>query len=111
MANGRSKDVSTWEGVLARFETLQVHDPRSAIHGHDMVDLVAWVVRGFRGLRVFADRVAIERIFILLACGIAELGHFVRVTLSASSGHGSLGNTALSGRIITNDRLLTVMCA
>ena len=42
-------------------------DPRSHIRGHDLIDLLAWTIAEFRGIKEFSSQVAIQRLLVLLA--------------------------------------------
>lgn len=52
--------ISVWQGKLSG-------DPRNYIRGHDFVELLAWTVNKFRGLKEFSKSLTIERLFVLLA--------------------------------------------
>jgi|SRR6185437_13244713 len=56
----------TWRGAL-------VGDPRNSIKGHDMVGMLSWSVKAFKGLKELASDAAVERIFVLAAPRIPAL--------------------------------------
>jgi hypothetical protein len=52
--------VATWKKKL-------FGDHRNYIRGHNFVELLAWSVRSFRGIKEFSSQVAIQRLFVLFA--------------------------------------------
>jgi len=58
-------------------DTLQ-GDHRNFIRGHDFVDLLAWTIKEFKGLKYLASSECIERLFILIADKTTELLKLVR---------------------------------
>ncbi|MFO1125706.1 MAG: DUF4435 domain-containing protein [Methylocystis sp.] len=65
---------------LDAFETWlkKLHgDPRSYIHGHDFIELVAWSIRNFGGLKDFTTASPLQRILILQVAYNDELYRFL----------------------------------
>lgn len=53
-------------------------DIRLTCRGHDYTELLAWAIAEFKGQREFATKVAVERLFVLLARSVSSLGDEVQ---------------------------------
>lgn len=76
MKNGRAGSREDFRAARARWRSALSGDPRKSIRGHDLVEILCWAIRAFRGLREMASQVAVERIFLLAApraSGLSEL--------------------------------------
>ncbi len=71
--NKQQKSKALFMDVWNLWQTKLVGDPRGYIHGHDFIDLLAWAIRNFRGLRVFSDGEPLYRVLIAEASRNAEL--------------------------------------
>jgi hypothetical protein len=67
LKNGRSRDAKDFSRILAKRRSDLTGDPRDAIRGHDLTEVLSWAIRSFRGLKELASVVAVERIFLLAA--------------------------------------------
>jgi hypothetical protein len=67
ISNGKGHDISAYQIEVSRWCDLLLTDPRSYIRGHDMVSLISWTVKSFKGQREYASSSAIERLFVLLS--------------------------------------------
>ncbi|MFP5275604.1 MAG: hypothetical protein ACLGPM_00695 [Acidobacteriota bacterium] len=73
LKNGRSKRAADFSATLAKRRSSLICDPRRAIRGHDLTDVLSWTIRAFKGLREIESVVAIERIFLLAVPRAPEL--------------------------------------
>lgn len=76
MKNGFNSKGAQFSSSFSKWQIKLSGDPRGYIRGHDFIDLLAWSIRAFRGIRELASSVAIERIFLLsapAASGLLEL--------------------------------------
>ena len=71
--NGKGNNKSTYQNELSRWSGLLLPDPRLCIRGHDLISLISWSVKSFKGQRSFASSAAIERLFVLLADRAPEI--------------------------------------
>lgn len=67
VANGSMSRRREYKKVLQEWCEKLTNDPRSHIRGHDLVPMLSWAVKSFKGQRDYASDTAIERIFVLLA--------------------------------------------
>jgi hypothetical protein len=65
--NRKSRDKKQFETSVDEWKGKLVDDHRNFIRGHDLVELLAWTVNKFRGIKEFSSPVAIQRLFVLLA--------------------------------------------
>jgi hypothetical protein len=77
LANNRYADIAAFIARSEAWQSKCVGDPRNQIRGHDFVDLLAWVIGNFNGVKSFASELAVRRIFILLASRITEFANLV----------------------------------
>jgi hypothetical protein len=73
MKNGKYGHRMEFEASRNQWLGALVGEPRNYIRGHDLIDVLVWAVRAFRGLREFASRVVMERLLILNAGEVQEL--------------------------------------
>jgi hypothetical protein len=73
LKNGRSKSEAEFSSSLNRWSSVIAGDPRKAIRGHDLIEILCWSIRAFRGLKELTSIVAVERIFLLGAPKISGL--------------------------------------
>jgi hypothetical protein len=76
MKNRRSASAAEFESSFSKWRKRLSGDPRSFIRGHDLIEILCWVIRAFRGLKELASEVAVERILLLNASkvgGLAEI--------------------------------------
>lgn len=64
-----SEDIQKWQNKLNSSNC----DPRDHIRGHDMVELLAWSIRNFKGMKECATKIYIERILVNMSPQVAEL--------------------------------------
>lgn len=67
VANQKASHIPEFEKEVLRWKAKLTNDPRSHIRGHDLVSMIAWSIRSFKGQKEYASDAAIERIFVLLA--------------------------------------------
>lgn len=65
--NRKSHSKKQFETSVDEWKNKLVDDHRNFIRGHDLVELLAWTVNKFRGIKEFSTPVAIQRLFVLLA--------------------------------------------
>jgi hypothetical protein len=65
--NRKSHNKEQFETSVDEWKNKLVDDHRNFIRGHDLVELLAWTVNKFRGIKEFSSPVAIQRLFVLLA--------------------------------------------
>lgn len=67
-ANGKGKEKEKFQNEVAQFRIfLSGYDCRDHIRGHDFVDMLAWVIRRFRGVKELASNVAMQRFLVFHA--------------------------------------------
>jgi hypothetical protein len=66
MASGATSQQQNFSISMQSWRT-RLNDPCLAIRGHDFVELLAWTIDEFDGLKQFAHTAAISRLFVLLA--------------------------------------------
>jgi hypothetical protein len=67
LANARGKDKADFDACLVKWQREKKSDSRLQVRGHDFVEILAWSVIKFKGIKEFATPKAIERLLILLA--------------------------------------------
>lgn len=65
--NGKAKERRQFENAVAAWQAKLSGDPRNHIRGHDLLDVLAWTIAEFRGIKEFSSVVSIQRLLILLA--------------------------------------------
>ena len=65
--NRKSHSKKQFESAVDDWKNILVDDHRNFIRGHDLVELLAWTVNKFRGIKEFSTPVAVQRLFVLLA--------------------------------------------
>ncbi len=71
LKNGKAHLNEQWSIRVESWRAAVVGDPRLAARGHDVLDVLAWVVQKFGGLKQFADSITIQRLFVLLTYRVA----------------------------------------
>ncbi|MFR0688719.1 hypothetical protein ACLUTX_04960 [Enterobacterales bacterium AE_CKDN230030158-1A_HGKHYDSX7] len=71
--NKHMAERTTFDAETIKWEAMLVGDPRSYIRGHDLVDLMAWSIKEFKGIKEVANSVTIERMLVLLSAAVSEL--------------------------------------
>ncbi|KAA6455970.1 hypothetical protein DYQ86_26150 [Acidobacteria bacterium AB60] len=66
MKNGRFSQFEIFIEARRRWRSRLTGDARNSARGHDLVEVLAWVVRAFGGIKEFASTLAIERMFLLI---------------------------------------------
>lgn len=72
-ANNYSSNKAEFDSCCVTWRASVAGDIRQSSRGHDYVELLAWAMREFRGLKDFASETAIERILILVARSIPTI--------------------------------------
>lgn len=72
-ASGKSAHRDEFERRRQRWLAKLTCDSRQCIHGHDLVEVLAWVIRELNGHKEFGSQVAVERSFLLLVPRIRGL--------------------------------------
>lgn len=67
LQNGRGKQKAEFDASVDRWLAKINGDDRLAVHGHDLVEMLAWAILKYRGLRQFASVEAITRLLVLMA--------------------------------------------
>lgn len=67
MKNRKSGLRGKFEISVAVWKKRLSGDHRNHIRGHDFVELLAWTVHNFRGIKEFSSSLSIQRLFVLLA--------------------------------------------
>jgi hypothetical protein len=67
IANKKSSQFKEYHALFNQWENKLTNDPRSHIRGHDLISMISWTIKSFKGLKEYASEAAIERIFVLLA--------------------------------------------
>jgi len=67
LKNGKSRMKAVFMKEMTSFRLRFEGDYRNHIHGHDFMNLLAWVVGHYRGLKIFASETALQRLLVLLA--------------------------------------------
>lgn len=75
--NGKTKEVEYFMRDHTSACNLLNGDPRLYVRGHDLVDLLAWVVDKFKGVKAFSGAQAIERLFFTATDQADELSELV----------------------------------
>lgn len=70
--NKHMAERTTFDAETIKWEAMLVGDPRSYIRGHDLVDLMAWSIKEFKGIKEVANSVTIERMLVLLSAAVSE---------------------------------------
>lgn len=65
--NRKLKSKSQFSAALTQWQDRLTGDCRNFIRGHDFVELIAWSVKGFKGVKEFSSSDVMQRLFILLA--------------------------------------------
>jgi len=65
--NGEMGLKNRYEELLGGWLLKLNGDCRNYIRGHDLVDMIAWTVKEFRGVKEFSEADVIQRLFVLLA--------------------------------------------
>lgn len=73
LKNGKAAVLDTFLSTATTWRQSLEGDPRNYIRGHDFLELAAWTIRQYRGLREFASPLALERLLVLLAPRIEGL--------------------------------------
>ena len=73
LKNGKAGDEEQFIEAFVRWDNKLTGDCRNFIRGHDFVDLIAWSILNFGGLRAFASSLAVERLLVLLSLQIPSL--------------------------------------
>lgn len=73
LKNGRFDRRDDFETRKDAWLTKLVGDPRNYIRGHDLITLLAWAIRAFRGHKELANERFVERLFVLGADRSTEL--------------------------------------
>lgn len=61
--NSKMKHKAEFTECYEKWESVLKGDPRLYIRGHDYVELLAWMVKGFKGIKEYQSEKTIERIF------------------------------------------------
>lgn len=76
--NRRSGDLGVFQDCLDKWRRGLTGDPRGYIRGHDFVEMLAWTVKEFRGVKELQTSVAMERILVLIADRASDMLRLVR---------------------------------
>jgi hypothetical protein len=71
--NGKIKEKQKFLSAVDCWLDKLSGDPRTYIRGHDLIDLLAWTVAEFRGIKEFSSSISIQRLLVLLARGTPGL--------------------------------------
>ena len=65
--NKKTKERGKFEKSLIKWKKVIAGDYRNFIRGHDFIDMLAWTVSEFRGVKEFSSAIPIQRLLVLLA--------------------------------------------
>lgn len=80
-SNGKFSHKTRFLKAIEKFRPSVIGECRSHIRGHDFVELLAWSIRRFRGVRELASVMAVQRLFILTARSSPNIRQEIRATL------------------------------
>lgn len=75
--NNRMADLSDFNDALTNWKAKLAGDPRGFIRGHDFVEMLAWSVKEFKGMKEFQTAPAMERLLVMTADKVVELKELV----------------------------------
>ncbi|WP_159918437.1 DUF4435 domain-containing protein [Pseudomonas sp. Irchel 3A18] len=70
--NKKLSQQKKFETESINWEKTLTGDPRSYIRGHDLVDLLAWSIKEFKGIKEIANSTTIERMLVLISTAVVE---------------------------------------
>ena len=72
-SNGKAKLKTAFAATAQQFRQGFSDDCRHHIRGHDLVALLVWAIRKYRGIRELSSETALQRLLVLLARGVPGL--------------------------------------
>lgn len=77
-SNNRARERQAFVECFDKWLACLSGDPRSYIRGHDFVEVLAWSVKEFKGVKELQSTVAMERILVLIADRASEMLSLIR---------------------------------
>ena len=74
LKNGKRGRQEEYIEAIDRWSNKLSGDCRNYIRGHDFIELLAWSIQHFGGVRAFASHLAVERLLVLLSSQAPALG-------------------------------------
>lgn len=75
--NKKLKEKELFVQTANNLKTKLKGDHRNYVRGHDFVELLAWSIGKFKGIKEFSTAVSIERLFVLLSPNLSSLGNIL----------------------------------